>query len=91
VVAVATAAGRRAGLAGRGLWWVLPSAGSTDMAAGDLETAVVQQGRFDDALPLRASVAPRVTTLVSARAGGRSTIWSFRTARWSPPDSRWRC
>lgn len=52
-------------------WRVVPAGGSTDMAAADVETAIVQQGRFDDALPLRASVAPRVTTLVSAMAGGQ--------------------
>jgi HlyD family secretion protein len=62
-------------------WRVVPAGGSTDMAAADVETAIVQQGRFDDALPLRASVAPRVTTLVSAMAGDRSTIWWCRTAR----------
>lgn len=59
-------------LVGAGLLWrAMPSGGSTDIAAADLETAVVEQGRFDDALPLRASVAPRVTTLVSAMAGGQ--------------------
>lgn len=53
------------------LWRLLPAGGSTDMAAADLDTGTVQNGRFDDSLPLRASVAPRVTTLVSAMTGGQ--------------------
>jgi len=53
------------------VWHFLPANGSTDIAAADLETGIVQPGTFDDYLPLRATVAPRVTTLVSAMAGGQ--------------------
>jgi len=53
------------------LWRWLPASGSTDVAAADLETAVVTPSAFADYLPVRATVAPRVTTLVGVLAGGQ--------------------
>lgn len=72
MVAAAPYAAGRGGGGRAGAVVVLPArGGSTDLAAADLETGLVQHGRFDDTLPLRASVAPRVTTLLSAMAGGQ--------------------
>ncbi|WP_294296681.1 HlyD family efflux transporter periplasmic adaptor subunit [uncultured Sphingomonas sp.] len=53
------------------LWRFLPAAGSTDIAADALETGEVTRAAFDDYLPVRATVAPRVTTLVGVLAGGQ--------------------
>lgn len=53
------------------VWRVLPASGSTDIAAADIETGEVERARFDDYLPVRATVAPRVTTLVGVLAGGQ--------------------
>lgn len=53
------------------LWRWLPAAGSTDIAAGAIETGEVTRGAFDDYLPVRATVAPRLTTLVGVLAGGQ--------------------
>jgi HlyD family secretion protein len=52
-------------------WYALPSSGSTDIAASDVETGVVAHAPFDDYLPVRANVAPAVTTFVSAISGGQ--------------------
>jgi len=53
------------------LWRLLPASGSTDIAAADLELGEVTRAPFDDYLPVRATVAPRVTTLVGVLAGGQ--------------------
>lgn len=53
------------------LWRWLPASGSTDIAAADIETAEVTRSAFDDYLPVRATVAPRVTTLVGVLSGGQ--------------------
>lgn len=53
------------------LWRWLPAAGSTDIAASAIETGEVTRGAFDDYLPVRATVAPRLTTLVGVLAGGQ--------------------
>ncbi|WCP73995.1 HlyD family efflux transporter periplasmic adaptor subunit (plasmid) [Sphingomonas hankookensis] len=58
-------------LAAVALWRWLPAAGSTDIAAGAIETGEVTQQPFDDYLPVRATVAPRLTTLVGVLAGGQ--------------------
>ncbi|MCE4554017.1 efflux RND transporter periplasmic adaptor subunit [Roseateles cellulosilyticus] len=49
---------------------VLPASGSTDVAAASLDTAVVTRAPFADYLPLRATVVPRLTTLVGVLSGG---------------------
>ena len=53
------------------LWRFLPAAGSTDIAASAIETGEVTQQPFDDYLPVRATVAPRLTTLVGVLSGGQ--------------------
>lgn len=53
------------------VWRLLPAAGSTDIAAADLETGQVERAPFADYLPVRATVAPRVTTLVGVLSGGQ--------------------
>ncbi len=53
------------------LWQFLPAAGSTDIAASAIETGDVTRAAFDDYLPVRATVAPRVTTLVGVLTGGQ--------------------
>ncbi len=53
------------------LWRFLPAAGSTDIAASAVETGEVTRGAFDDYLPVRATVAPRLTTLVGVLSGGQ--------------------
>jgi HlyD family secretion protein len=52
-------------------WRLIPSSGSADVAAADIETGVVTHDRFDDYLPVRATVAPDVTTFVGAVSGGQ--------------------
>lgn len=52
-------------------WWVLPSAGSTNVASADLQTGAVTRAPFDDVVPVRATVAPNVTTLVGVVSGGQ--------------------
>ncbi len=52
-------------------WRMLPSAGSTDIAAKDVDTGNVTRAAFDDYLPVRATVAPRLTTLVGVLSGGQ--------------------
>ncbi len=53
------------------LWRFLPAAGSTDVAASAIETGEVTRSAFDDYLPVRATVAPRLTTLVGVLSGGQ--------------------
>jgi HlyD family secretion protein len=53
------------------MWRLLPASGSTDIAAADIETGAVERAPFADYLPVRATVAPRVTTLVGVLAGGQ--------------------
>lgn len=53
------------------LWHVLPARGSTDMARANVEIGTVRQASFDDYLPVRATVAPAVTTLVGVLSGGQ--------------------
>lgn len=53
------------------VWRFLPASGSTDMAAADVETGIVERAPFADYLPVRATVAPRVTTLVGVLSGGQ--------------------
>ncbi len=52
-------------------WRMLPSAGSTDISAKDVDTGEVTRAAFDDYLPVRATVAPRLTTLVGVLSGGQ--------------------
>jgi HlyD family secretion protein len=52
-------------------WRLLPPAGSTDIAASAIETGEVTRAPFDDYLPVRATVAPRLTTLVGVMSGGQ--------------------
>ncbi|MEP9403149.1 efflux RND transporter periplasmic adaptor subunit [Sphingomonas silueang] len=58
-------------LAGVGVWRFLPASGSTNVAAADIETGEVVRAPFEDFLPVRATVAPRVTTLVGVLSGGQ--------------------
>ena len=53
------------------LWRVLPASGSTNVAAADIETDTIRRAPFADYLPVRATVAPRVTTLVGVLSGGQ--------------------
>jgi len=52
-------------------WWMLPAAGSTDISARDVDTGEVTRAAFDDYLPVRATVAPLLTTLVGVLSGGQ--------------------
>jgi len=52
-------------------WHFLPASGSTDVASANIETGQVARAPFDDYLPVRATVAPAVTTFVSAVSGGQ--------------------
>lgn len=52
-------------------WCFLPASGSTDMAVSDIETGTVAHAPFADYLPVRATLAPRVTTLVGVLSGGQ--------------------
>ena len=58
-------------LAAVAIWRLLPAAGSTDIAMADIETGIVTSAPFADYLPVRATIAPRVTTLVGVLAGGQ--------------------
>ncbi|EZP51120.1 efflux RND transporter periplasmic adaptor subunit [Sphingomonas sp. RIT328] len=58
-------------LAALAIWRLLPAAGSTDIAAATIETGPVTRAPFADYLPVRATVAPRLTTLVGVLAGGQ--------------------
>lgn len=52
-------------------WYLLPTSGSTNVALSDLETAQVTRAPFADEVPVRATVAPAVTTFVGVQAGGQ--------------------
>ncbi|TCQ06527.1 HlyD family efflux transporter periplasmic adaptor subunit [Sphingomonas sp. PP-CC-3A-396] len=52
-------------------WRLTPSTGSTDIAVGDVDIGGVSRAPFADYLPVRANVAPAVTTLVGALSGGQ--------------------
>lgn len=71
-------------------WRVMPSTGSTDIAAGDVDSGVIARAPFADYLPVRANVAPAVTTFVGALSGGRSRRCWRRTAASSSRTSRSR-
>lgn len=58
-------------LAAVALWRFLPAAGSTDIDADRIETGEVTRAAFDDYLPVRGVVAPRLTTLVGVLSGGQ--------------------
>ncbi|MBW8847479.1 MAG: HlyD family efflux transporter periplasmic adaptor subunit [Burkholderiales bacterium] len=49
---------------------ILPASGSTDVVAADINTDVVARAPFADYLPVRATVAPKLTTLVGVLSGG---------------------
>ena len=53
------------------IWRILPASGSTDISAANVETGTVSRAPFEDYLPVRATVAPRLTTLVGVLAGGQ--------------------
>lgn len=53
------------------VWRSMPATGSTDIAAADIETGEVMRAPFADYLPVRATVAPRFTTLVGVLSGGQ--------------------
>ncbi len=53
------------------LWRVLPASGSTDVARADIEIGEVTRGPFEDYLPVRATVAPRLSTFVGVLSGGQ--------------------
>lgn len=53
------------------LWRLLPSQASADLDRDDVEIADVARMPFADYLPIRAVVAPRITTLVGVLTGGQ--------------------
>jgi HlyD family secretion protein len=53
------------------VWRLLPAGGSTDIAQADIETGLVQRASFEDYMPVRATVAPDVTTLIDSVSGGQ--------------------
>ncbi len=53
------------------LWYFVPPPGSTDIAAAETETGEIVRAPFEDYLPVRATVSPRITTLVGVLSGGR--------------------
>ncbi|WP_243841290.1 HlyD family efflux transporter periplasmic adaptor subunit [Novosphingobium sp. PhB55] len=53
------------------VWRMLPASGSTDVTAAEIETGTVTRAPFADYLPVRATVAPKVTTLVGVLSGGQ--------------------
>ncbi|WP_245806118.1 efflux RND transporter periplasmic adaptor subunit [Erythrobacter donghaensis] len=58
-------------LTGAALWSVIPASGSADINADSIVTGPVELARFEDYLPVRAEVAPAVTTLVGVMSGGQ--------------------
>ena len=52
-------------------WRLIPANGSTDVASADIETGSVTNAPFHDYLPVRATVAPAVTTFVGVVSGGQ--------------------
>jgi HlyD family secretion protein len=53
------------------LWRLIPASGSTDVASADVESGAVSRAPFADYLPVRATVAPAVTTFVGVLSGGQ--------------------
>jgi HlyD family secretion protein len=53
------------------VWRMMPAAHSANVALADVETNTVTRAPFDDAVPVRATVAPNVTTLVGVVSGGQ--------------------
>lgn len=53
------------------LWQWLPASGSSDVAASEVETGVAVRAPFEDVVPVRATVAPAITTLVGVVSGGQ--------------------
>jgi HlyD family secretion protein len=53
------------------VWRFLPASGSTDVALADIETGNVTRAPFADYLPVRATVAPKLSTLVGVLSGGQ--------------------
>lgn len=61
---------------------LLPASGSTDIAAANIDTGLVQHAPFEDYLPVRATVAPNVTTLVDAVSGGQVEKLLVQDGAW---------
>ena len=53
------------------VWRLIPSSGSTNVTAADIETGSVTHAPFHDYLPVRATVAPAITTFVGVVSGGQ--------------------
>ncbi|MGB3472786.1 MAG: efflux RND transporter periplasmic adaptor subunit [Erythrobacter sp.] len=58
-------------LVGAALWSVVPASGSADIRADSIVTGPAKLASFEDYLPVRAEVAPAVTTLVGVMSGGQ--------------------
>lgn len=58
-------------LAALALWVVVPARGSTDIPAETISMSKVERASFDDYLPVRALVAPAISTLVGVMSGGQ--------------------
>ncbi len=58
-------------LAATALWTLVPASGSQDIRADTIATGTAALARFEDYLPVRAEVAPAVTTLVGVMSGGQ--------------------
>lgn len=58
-------------LAAAALWTIVPTSGSQDIRADAIATGPAALARFEDYLPVRAEVAPAVTTLVGVMSGGQ--------------------
>ena len=63
-------------------WQLLPAAGSTDIVAAMIETGAVERAPFEDYLPIRAAVAPKVTTLVDTLSGGQVEKLLVQDGAW---------
>lgn len=63
-------------------WQLLPAAGSTDISAATIETGAVVRAPFEDYLPIRASVTPKVTTLVDTLSGGQVEKLLVQDGAW---------
>lgn len=53
------------------VWHLLPASGSINVVSANIETGQVTRARFADYLPVRATVAPGVTTFVGTQQGGQ--------------------
>lgn len=58
-------------IAGLLIWRLIPAAGSTDIAAADIETGTVERKAFEDVLPVRGIVTPAITTYLTSVSGGQ--------------------